>query len=56
MGGMIENGMSARQIYAFDPSPSCMGWVNDQGINAASSNDEAIAAAFLITEAQRYAA
>ena len=48
MGGMIENGMAARHIWARDPSPSCMDWVNDQGINAASNNDEAIAAADVV--------
>ena len=48
MGGMLANGMENNQLWAFDPSPTCMKWVLDQGINAAASNDEAIANANVI--------
>jgi len=48
MGGMIKSGTAAKHIWAYDPSQSCMNWVNGQGINAATSNDEAIASAEII--------
>ena len=48
MGGMIESGTAGIHIWASDPSQSSMRWINDRGINAASSNEEAIAAADVI--------
>ena len=48
MGGMLANGTEKSQIWACDPSPTCMKWVLDQGVNAAASNDEAIANADVI--------
>jgi len=48
MGGMLNNGMDAKRIWACDPSPVCMDWVKEQGIHAATSNDEAVAAASVV--------
>ena len=45
IGGIIENGMAAKNIWAHDPSQFSMDWIRERGINAAKSNDEAIAAA-----------